>query len=65
MGCNRVKFCVDLEERAIKSAWTGAKCGLEKVFQENNKQRNDIPESGKSISKSVEASEWPVQRHSG
>lgn len=65
MCCNRVKFCVDLEERAIKSAWTGAKSGLEKVFQEDNKQRNDIPESGKSISKSVEASEWPVQRHSG
>ena len=64
MCCNRVKFCVDLEERAIKSAWTGAKSGLEKVFQEI-KQRNDIPESGKSISKSVEASEWPVQRCSG
>lgn len=50
-------FCDDLEERTIKSAWIGAKSGLEKVFQ-GNKQGNDIPESRKSISKSVEASEW-------
>ena len=57
----RVKICIDLEERAIKSVWTGDKSGLETVFQEN-KHRKYIPESEESISKSVKAAEWPFQR---
>lgn len=56
-----MKFCVDLEKRTIKSAWTRAKGGFEKVFQENN-QRNNTLESGENISKSMEASELPMQR---